>query len=66
MATTQNSPTKFCLFPERDLPFHNNPPVTLQYSPATPILNENPVLSKRRENAQKEIKKTQGARVTPM
>ena len=60
MAPTQNSPTKFCLFPERDLPFHNNPPVTLQYSPATPILNENPVLSKRRENAHKEIENTKG------
>ena len=44
-ATTQNSPAKFCLFPERALPFHNNPPVTLPYSPATPILNENLVLS---------------------
>ena len=42
LATTQNSPAKFYLFPERALPFHNNPPVTLQYSPATPILNENP------------------------
>ena len=57
---------KFCLFPQRDLPFHNNPSVTIQYSPATPIVNENPVLSKRREKAQKEIKKTLGARVTPM
>ena len=42
-ATTQNSQVKFCLFPVRALPFHNNPPVTLQYSPDTPILNENPV-----------------------
>ena len=42
LATTQNSPDKFCLFPVRALPFHNNSPVTLQYSPATPILNENP------------------------
>ena len=41
---TQNSPAKLCLFPERALPFHNNPPVSLQYSPATPILNENPDL----------------------
>ena len=39
---SENSPAKFCLFPERALPFHNNPPVTLQYSPATPILNEHP------------------------
>ena len=43
-ATTQNSLAKFCMFPERALPFHNIPPVTLQYSPATPVLNENPVL----------------------
>ena len=41
-ATTQNSQAKFCLFPERALPFHYNPPVTLQYSPATPIHIENP------------------------
>ena len=39
---SENSPAKFCLFPERAWPFHNNPPVTLQYSPATLILNENP------------------------
>ena len=39
-ATTQNSPAKFCLFPDRALPFHNNPPVTFQYSPVSPILNE--------------------------
>ena len=43
LATTQNSLAKFWLFPERALPFHNNPP--LQYSPATPVLNENPVIS---------------------
>ena len=43
-ATTQNSPDKFCLFPVRALPFQDNSPVTLQYSPATPILNENPGL----------------------
>ena len=36
-ATTQNSAAKFRLFLERTLPFHNNPPVTLLYSPATPI-----------------------------
>ena len=42
-ATTQYSPAKFCLFRDRALPFHNNPPVTLQYSAATPILNENPL-----------------------
>ena len=30
------------MVPEKVLPFHNNPPVTLQYSPATPNLNENP------------------------
>lgn len=42
-ATTQYSPAKFCLFWDRALPFHNNPPVTLQYSAATPILNENPL-----------------------
>ena len=42
LVTTQNSPDKFCLFPVRVLPFHNNSPVTFQYSPATPILNENP------------------------
>ena len=41
-AITQNSPAKFCLFPERANPFQNNPPVTLQYSLATPVLNENP------------------------
>ena len=40
-ATTHNSLAKFCLLPERALPFHNNPPVTLQYSPATRILNGN-------------------------
>ena len=43
-ATTQNSPAKFCLFPDRALPFHDNPPFTLQYSPVSPILNETPVL----------------------
>ena len=43
-ASVQNSPAKFCLFPERALLFHNNSPVTLHYSPATTILNENPVL----------------------
>ena len=33
-ATIQNSGVKFCLFPEvRGLPFHNNPPVSLPYSP---------------------------------
>ena len=32
--------TKFCLFPDRALPFHNNPPVTFQYSPVFPIVNE--------------------------
>ena len=42
-ATTQYSPAKFCLFRDRALPFHNNPPVTLQYSAATPIPNENPL-----------------------
>lgn len=30
--------------PKRSLPFHNNPLVTLVYSPATPILDENPAL----------------------
>ena len=40
-ATTQNSRAKFCLCPERALPFHDNPPVTLQYSPATQIRNGN-------------------------
>lgn len=30
------------LVPERTLPFHNNPPVTLPYAPVTPILKENP------------------------
>ena len=39
---SENSPAKFCSFPERALPFHDNPPVTSQYSLATPILNENP------------------------
>ena len=42
-AATQYSPAKFCLFRDRASPFHNNPPVTLQYSAATPIPNENPV-----------------------
>ena len=32
------SPVNFCLFPERALSFHNNPAVTLHYSPATPII----------------------------
>ena len=41
LATTQNSPAKFCLFPERAMPFHYKTPVTLQYSHATLILNEN-------------------------
>ena len=41
-ATTQNSPAKFCLFPDGALPFLNNPPVTFQYSPVSPILNETP------------------------
>ena len=40
-ATTQNLPAKFCLCPERALPFHDDPPVTSQYSPATRILNGN-------------------------
>ena len=39
----QNSSAKFCSFPERDLLFHNNSPVTLHYSATTIIiLNENP------------------------
>ena len=38
LATTQNSLAKFCLFPERALCFDYNPPVTLQDSPATPII----------------------------
>ena len=42
-ATTQNSPPKFCLFPDRAFPFHNSTPVTFQYSPVSPILNETPV-----------------------
>ena len=42
LATTQNSAAKFGLFPERALNFHNNTSVTLQYSPATLIFNENP------------------------
>ena len=29
--------------------FYNNPPVTSQYSPATPILNENPTFFLRNE-----------------
>ena len=37
LATTQNSLAKFCLFPERALPFHHSPSVTLQYSSAIPI-----------------------------
>ena len=43
-STTQNSPAKFHLFPEKALLFHNNYPVTLHCSPATTIiiLNENP------------------------
>ena len=41
-ATTQNSLAKFCLFPDRALSFHDNRPVTLQYSPVSPILNETP------------------------
>ena len=40
--TTQNSLAKFCLFPDRALPVHINPPVTFQYSPISPILNETP------------------------
>ena len=32
----------FCFFPEKALPFHSNPPVNEQYSPASPILNINP------------------------
>ena len=31
-------------FPERALLFHDTSPVTLHYSPATTILNENPVI----------------------
>ena len=42
-ATTQNSPAKFYLFPGRASPFHNNPSVTLQCSPVSPILNETPL-----------------------
>ena len=41
-STTQNSTAKFHSFPERASLFHNNPPVTLHYSPATTILNEIP------------------------
>ena len=41
-STTQNSPAKFRLFPERAKLFHNNSPVTLRCSPVTTILNENP------------------------
>lgn len=41
LATTLNSVAKFCLFHKSALPFDNNLPV--MYSPATPILNENPV-----------------------
>ena len=44
LATTQNSLAKVCLFPDRALPFHNSPPVTFQYSPVSPILNETPDL----------------------
>ena len=40
LSTLQNSPAKFCLFPERALLFHNNSPATLHCSPATTILNE--------------------------
>ena len=42
LATTQNWPAKFCLFPERALLFHNNSPLALHYSPAARILKENP------------------------
>ena len=35
---SENSPAKFCSFPERVLLFHNNSPVTLHYSPATIFL----------------------------
>ena len=38
----QNSPAKFCFFPERASIFHNNSPVILHYSLATTILNKNP------------------------
>ena len=40
----QNSQAKFRSFSERDSLFHsfNNSPLTLHYSPATTILNENP------------------------
>ena len=44
LATTQNSTATVCLFLERGLPFHNNPPVTLQSSHAVPVLQENPAL----------------------
>ena len=43
LSTPQNSPAKFRSFPERALLFHNNSPATLHCSPATTILNENPV-----------------------
>ena len=39
---SENSPAKFLSFPERALLLHNNSPVTLQYLPATTILNEIP------------------------
>jgi len=35
----------------RALPFHDNPPVTSQYSTATPILHENPAAEKEMEAA---------------
>ena len=41
-ATSLNSPANFGMFPARALPFHNNPPVSLLYSPAPQILNEKP------------------------
>ena len=31
LSTTQNSPAKFCLFPERALLFHDNCPTTLPW-----------------------------------
>ena len=44
-STRKNFLAKFHLFPERASLFHNNSTVTLHCSPATTILNENPVLT---------------------
>ena len=64
LATTQYSQAKFCLFPERALPFHDNPPVTSQSYSATPLLNENLAAEKEMEAAGLEGERVKSSFIT--